>query len=27
LHGAHFAISEGVLYLMDETTGEFAPAA
>jgi len=27
LRGAHFAISEGVLYLMDETTGAFAPAA
>ena len=27
LRGAHFSIAEGVLYLMDETTGEFAPAA
>ncbi len=27
LRGAHFAISEGILYLMDEVTGEFAPAA
>jgi carbonic anhydrase len=27
LRGAHFAIAEGVLYLMDEATGEFAPAA
>jgi carbonic anhydrase len=27
LRGAHFAIAEGVLYLMDETTGEFAPAS
>jgi carbonic anhydrase len=27
LRGAHFAIAEGVLYLMDEKTGEFAPAA
>ena len=27
LRGAHFAISEGILYLMDETTGEFAPAS
>jgi len=27
LRGAHFAISEGILYLMDETTGEFSPAA
>jgi len=26
LRGAHFAIAEGVLYLMDEATGEFAPA-
>jgi carbonic anhydrase len=27
LRGAHFAIAEGVLYLMDEKTGEFSPAA
>jgi len=27
LRGAHFAIAEGVLYLMDEATGEFAPAS
>ena len=27
LRGAHFAIAEGVLYLMDETTGEFTPAS
>ena len=26
LHGAFFAISDGVLHLLDETTGEFAPA-
>jgi carbonic anhydrase len=26
LRGAFFAISEGVLYLLDEETGEFAPA-
>jgi carbonic anhydrase len=26
LHGAHFAIAEGVLYLLDEQTGAFAPA-
>ena len=26
LHGAYFAISDGVLHLLDETTGEFAPA-
>lgn len=27
LHGAYFAISDGVLHLLDESTGEFAPAA
>ena len=27
LRGAHFAISDGVLYLLDEATGEFSPAA
>jgi carbonic anhydrase len=27
LRGAHFAIKEGVLYLMDEQSGEFAPAS
>lgn len=27
LHGAFFAISDGVLHLLDERTGEFAPAA
>jgi carbonic anhydrase len=27
LRGAFFAISDGVLHIMDETTGEFAPAA
>jgi carbonic anhydrase len=27
LRGAYFAIAEGVLYLMDEQTGQFAPAA
>lgn len=27
LRGAYFAISEGILYVMDEQTGEFAPAA
>lgn len=26
LRGAYFAIADGVLHLMDETTGEFAPA-
>ncbi len=26
LRGAYFAISDGVLHLLDETTGEFAPA-
>lgn len=26
LHGAFFAISDGVLHLLDESTGEFAPA-
>ncbi len=26
LHGAFFAISDGVLHVLDETTGEFAPA-
>jgi carbonic anhydrase len=26
LRGAFFAISDGVLHLMDESTGEFAPA-
>lgn len=26
LHGAHFAIAEGVLELLDEATGAFAPA-
>ena len=26
LHGAFFAISDGVLHLLDETTGEFVPA-
>ena len=26
LHGAFFAISDGVLHLLDEGTGEFAPA-
>jgi carbonic anhydrase len=26
LHGAYFAIAEGVLHLLDEATGEFAPA-
>ncbi|MES2291029.1 MAG: carbonic anhydrase [Pseudomonadota bacterium] len=26
LRGSYFAISEGVLHLLDETTGEFAPA-
>lgn len=25
LHGAYFAISDGVLHLLDERTGEFAP--
>ena len=27
LRGAYFAIAEGVLYLLDETTGQFSPAA
>jgi carbonic anhydrase len=27
LRGAHFAISEGVLYLLDDATGQFAPAS
>jgi len=26
LRGAFFAISDGVLHLMDEATGEFSPA-
>jgi carbonic anhydrase len=26
LHGAVFAVSDGILYLCDEATGEFAPA-
>ena len=26
LRGAFFAINEGLLYVMDETTGDFAPA-
>lgn len=26
LRGAHFSIAEGVLYLLDDTTGQFAPA-
>jgi carbonic anhydrase len=26
LHGAYFAIADGKLHLLDETTGEFAPA-
>jgi carbonic anhydrase len=26
LHGAVFAISDGLLYLCDEATGAFAPA-
>ena len=26
LHGAYFAISDGVLHLLDEASGEFAPA-
>jgi carbonic anhydrase len=26
LHGAHFAIAEGVLYVLDETEGTFRPA-
>jgi carbonic anhydrase len=26
LHGAYFAISDGVLHLLDEKTGEFGPA-
>ncbi len=26
LHGAYFAISDGVLHLLDEGTGEFSPA-
>lgn len=27
LHGAHFAIADGILHLLDETTGDFSPAA
>lgn len=27
LHGAWFAIGDGVLHILDETSGEFAPAA
>jgi carbonic anhydrase len=27
LRGAFFAISDGVLHLLDEETGEFAPVA
>lgn len=27
LRGAHFAISDGILYLLDEATGEFHPAS
>jgi carbonic anhydrase len=27
LHGAFFAISDGVLHLLDEDSGEFSPAA
>ena len=27
LRGAFFAISDGVLHLLDEDTGEFAPVA
>jgi len=26
LRGAHFAIADGILHLLDETTGRFAPA-
>jgi len=26
LHGAYFAISDGLLYLLDEASGQFAPA-
>jgi carbonic anhydrase len=26
LRGAFFAISDGVLHLLDESTGEFSPA-
>lgn len=26
LHGAHFSISEGILYMLDEAKGEFRPA-
>jgi carbonic anhydrase len=26
LHGAYFAISDGVLHVLDETSGDFAPA-
>ena len=26
LHGAYFAIADGILHVCDETTGEFAPA-
>jgi carbonic anhydrase len=27
LRGAFFAIADGVLHVMDDATGEFAPAA
>jgi carbonic anhydrase len=26
LHGAFFAISDGILHLLDEASGEFGPA-
>ena len=26
LHGAYFAVADGILHLLDEATGEFAPA-
>ena len=26
LHGAYFAIADGILHVLDEATGEFAPA-
>jgi carbonic anhydrase len=26
LHGAHFAIAEGILYVLDEAEGTFRPA-
>jgi carbonic anhydrase len=26
LHGAYFAIADGILHVFDEATGEFAPA-